>query len=146
MRPASAAPSISEGASNHAVATPSTTRQSVPISVMPGTVEPIPDDLLPDSDHVRVCQVLCVGRSGSVDGEAVAVGDLVARGLPATAGAKLDDAERSLWSTGPRLQCCLGGTSVVSRVPDRRGTRSAVRRDGWPAGARTPVRPAMRGC
>src|SRR5262249_34048629 len=52
MRPASAAPSISEGASNHAVATPSTTRQFVPISVMPGTVEPIPDDLLPDSDHV----------------------------------------------------------------------------------------------
>src|SRR6185503_11706668 len=52
MRPASAAPSISDGASNHAVATPSTTRQSVPISVMPGTVESISDDLLPDSDHV----------------------------------------------------------------------------------------------
>jgi hypothetical protein len=52
MRPASAAPSISEGASNHAVATPSTTRQSVPISVIPGTVEPIPDDLFPDSDQV----------------------------------------------------------------------------------------------
>ena len=52
MRPASAAPSISDGASNHAVATPSTTRQSVPISVMPGTVQPIPDDLLPDSDDV----------------------------------------------------------------------------------------------
>src|SRR5439155_1154917 len=52
MRPASAAPSISEGTANHAVATPSTTRQSGPISVMPCTVEPIPDDLLPDSDHV----------------------------------------------------------------------------------------------
>jgi hypothetical protein len=52
MRSASAAPSIGEGASNHAVATPSTTRQSVPISVMPGTVAPIPDDLRPDSDHV----------------------------------------------------------------------------------------------
>src|SRR5688500_14764139 len=53
MRPASAAPSISDGASNQAVATPSTTRQSVPISVMPGTVpSPIPDDLLPDSDDV----------------------------------------------------------------------------------------------
>ena len=38
-----AQPSISDGASNHAVATPSTTRQSVPIPVMPGTV-PIPDD------------------------------------------------------------------------------------------------------
>ena len=50
MRPASAAPSISDGASNHAVATPSTTRQSVPISVMPGTVMPIPDDLFPDSE------------------------------------------------------------------------------------------------
>ena len=50
MRPASAAPSISDGASNHAVATPSTTRQSVPISVMPGTVVPTPDGLLPDSD------------------------------------------------------------------------------------------------
>src|SRR6185295_19261356 len=52
MRPASAAPSISEGASNQAVATPSTNRQSVPISVMPGTVGAIPDDLHPDSDHV----------------------------------------------------------------------------------------------
>src|SRR6185312_5094047 len=52
MRPASAAPSISDGASNHAVATPSTTRQSVPISVMPGTVQPVPDDLLPDSGDV----------------------------------------------------------------------------------------------
>src|SRR6476620_1454871 len=52
MRPASAAATISEGASNQAVATPSTTRQSVPISVMPGSVVPIPADLLPDSDHV----------------------------------------------------------------------------------------------
>jgi hypothetical protein len=39
MRLASAAPSISEGASNHAVVTPSTIRQSGPLSVMPGTVD-----------------------------------------------------------------------------------------------------------
>ena len=38
MRPASAAPSISDGASNQAVLTPSTTRQSVPMSVMRRTV------------------------------------------------------------------------------------------------------------
>ena len=49
MRPASAAPSISDGASNHAVATPSSTRQSVPISVMAGTVEAIPNDREPDA-------------------------------------------------------------------------------------------------
>src|SRR5262245_33717078 len=47
MRPDSAAPSISDGASNHAVATPSTTRQSVPISVMPGTVEPMSARMAP---------------------------------------------------------------------------------------------------
>ncbi|MFC7483681.1 hypothetical protein ACFQX7_31780 [Luedemannella flava] len=46
--PGQRGPSISEGASNHAVATPSTTRQSVPIA-MPGTVEPIPDDRLPSA-------------------------------------------------------------------------------------------------
>ena len=36
-----------------------TTRQSVPICVMPGTVEGIPDDLLPGDDQVPV-------RAGSV--------------------------------------------------------------------------------
>ena len=49
MRPASAAPSVSDGASNHAVATPSSTRQSVPISAMFGTVEPTSDNPPPES-------------------------------------------------------------------------------------------------
>ncbi len=59
MRPASAAPSTSDGTSNHAVATPSTTRQSVPISGTPGKVAPSPADfseiwvVLSDRTYVR---------------------------------------------------------------------------------------------
>src|SRR4051812_21495318 len=77
MRPASAAPSISEGASNHAVATPSTTRQSVPISVMPGTVEPIPDELPLARGHPGPKRGSVL--PGALVGDAVGVGDVAKR-------------------------------------------------------------------
>ena len=69
-RPASAAPSISEGASNQAVVTASSTRQSVPIWVMRGTVGPIPDDRL------RICSA---GPSSDGPGESPGPGQLPVR-------------------------------------------------------------------
>ena len=95
MCPASAAPSISDGASNDAVATPSTTRQSVPISVMPGTVLPIPD--VPSTPLSGQCRVL-VG-SPSVDEEPLQLSPPIRYAL-VTCGASAQDTSTPIGGHG----------------------------------------------